>query len=548
MTPSDPGRAEGAAGPNGAPADVPAPGQAPGGDGPGVERRLHPLSWLFVLLTSLRHAVVPLLVLLLVGGRDEEVWGIVIAALAALALAIHSVVYALAFRYRIGATELIVREGILDRTERHVPFVRIQNVAQRRNPLHRLFGVAELRVESAGGSEPEARMSVITVAEATLIERLLKERRRAAAGVAGTNADPDASDAAPEPLLVLPLGEIVRLGLVSNRGMVVVAAALGASFQFGGDPREIVLIQQVWSFVERVIGDRLAGSGPAELVVSAVILLLLAFALLRVLSVALAILRHYGFTLELAEGRAGTEEGLLTRVRAGAALDRIQRVVVEESLLMRWLGRRAARVDVAGGVVAVNEAPGARFRWIAPIARPEIVDRLIRRVTPALSIERSDWRPLHPRAWRRLVVAPSLLLVGAGLAGLVIAADAPAEAPMTHWPWPPLALGWSVAMLLVWAHAIGWTRFARWAFDDRTLAFRDGWLARRWRVVETARIQGIVVRASPLDRWNGMATLVVEVAGTPPTEHSIEIPFLAAEEARALAARLRAIVNGVASR
>lgn len=502
------------------------------------ERRLHPLSWLFVLLTQLRHAVFPLVVLLFLGGRDDEAFGLALAAVGAVLLAIYSVVYAIAFRYRIGATELIVREGIFDRTERHVPFVRIQNIAQRRNPLHRLFGVSELRVESAGGTEPEARMSVVTVAEAAAIERLLRERRRAACG--GANAAEVATDAADaERLLALPLGEVVRLGLVSNRGMVVVAALLGVVYQTGRDPRDLVLIREIWPVVERMVGDRLAGAGQLELALSAGVMLLLAFAVLRVFSVAIAILRHYGFILELSEGRAGTEEGLLTRARAGAALDRIQRVVVEESLLMRWLGRRAARVDVAGGIMAVNEPTGSRFRWIAPIATPGAIDAVVARLAPALSILREDWRPLHPLAWRRLAVAPSVLLVGLGLFGVAAATGPLASAFFGDWPWVAIAVAWPLAMLLVWWHAFGWARFSRYALDARTLAFREGWLGRRWSVIELARIQGVVVRASPLDRWNDMATLVVEVAGTAPTEHGIEIPFLPADEARSLAATLR---------
>jgi putative membrane protein len=545
MTPSDPhrpsasldpvpgGNAGGAA--SGPASDPPLPAD-PDERGAGAERRLHPLSWLFVLLTTLRHAVFPLIVLVFLGGRDDEAWGLGFAAVGAVLLAIHSVFYALAFRYRIGATELIVREGIFDRTERHVPFVRIQNVSQRRNPLHRLFGVSELRVESAGGTEPEARMSVVTVADAAMIERLLKERRAAASGAQG--GMPAEGDAA-EPLLALPLGEVIRLGLVSNRGMVVVAAMMGALLQFRGDPRDVGVLRTVWSFVERLIGDRLGGTGPVDLVVSGAILLLLAFAALRVLSVAVAILRHYGFVLELTAGRAGTEEGLLTRMRAGAAVDRIQRLVVEESLPMRWLGRRSARVDVAGGIAAVNEAPGSRFRWIAPIARPEVIDAIIARLLPRLDPGRADWRPLHPRAWRRLVVAPSMLLVGLGLVGVLVAAGPLSRTFLGHWPWPVVAVAWPVALLLVWCHAFGWARFSRYALDAHTLAFREGWLSRRWTAIESARIQGVVVRASPLDRWNGMATLVVDVAGTAPTEHGIEIPFLPAEEAWSLAATLR---------
>src|SRR5690606_32701638 len=39
---------------------------------PPADRRLHPWSWLFVLLQQLRQFLVPLVVLLFVGGRAED--------------------------------------------------------------------------------------------------------------------------------------------------------------------------------------------------------------------------------------------------------------------------------------------------------------------------------------------------------------------------------------------------------------------------------------------------------------------------------------------
>src|SRR5690349_7784278 len=99
--------------------------------------RLHPFSWLFVLLTQLRTVALPLIILLVFRRGDSwELWGAVGAA----GLALHAFVYSHGFRYRLGEGELLVREGIFARTERHIPYARIQNIVQLRNPLHRLFG------------------------------------------------------------------------------------------------------------------------------------------------------------------------------------------------------------------------------------------------------------------------------------------------------------------------------------------------------------------------------------------------------------------------
>ena len=136
--------------------------------------RLHPLSWLFALLIQLRPLVVPLLVLIFL-GRGE--WWELFIVVGAVGYALYALIYSIGFRYRLGDDELLVKEGIFARTERHIPYARIQNIVRRRNLLHRAFGVAELRLESAGGDKPEAVMNVITLAAAEQIEAVLRRTR-----------------------------------------------------------------------------------------------------------------------------------------------------------------------------------------------------------------------------------------------------------------------------------------------------------------------------------------------------------------------------------
>ena len=55
------------------------------------------------------------------------------------------------YRYRFDRDELMIRQGIVFRSERHIPYARIQNIDLVQNPLHRLFRVAEVRLETTAG-------------------------------------------------------------------------------------------------------------------------------------------------------------------------------------------------------------------------------------------------------------------------------------------------------------------------------------------------------------------------------------------------------------
>ena len=489
----------------------------------GGEHRLHPFSWLFVLITQLRDVAFPLVVLL-VFGRGE--WWEFLAVVGAVLLALYSLIYSFGFRYRIGDGELLVREGIVDRTERHIPFARIQNIARRSNLLHRLFGVTELRLESGGGLKPEAVMKVLRVADADALVALLRAQRGPSAAVDAVAPPAPVGDV----LLRLPLRELVRFGLVSNRGMVVVAGAFAAAWQFNpGQPRAIMRVPMNW--VEHLFGEVAAQhySVTAMMIGGAFVLLAL-FAALRLLSVLLAVLVHYGFTLERDGDRLGAGGGLLTQAHGSARIDRLQLVHVEETLLHRLFGRMSVKTDVAGGVRAANDASG-KLHWLAPIASPAQVDDLLARILAMPALSAWAWQPLHARAWQRRARWPVMFW-------LAVAAAA------TAWQGPAgllllIGVPWTVVA------ARGWARFTRYAMDERFLVYREGWLSRRYAMIELDKLQAVTLHQSPFDRRRDMASVRIDSMAADPLQGGIDIPYLPIAQARALFAVLSRRCAGV---
>lgn len=477
--------------------------------------RLHPFSWLFVLLTNLRQVALPLVALVVFGqGQGWELWG----AFGAGALALYSVIYSFGFRYELGAQELIVREGIFARTERHVPYARIQNVVQKRNPLHRMFGVCELVLESAGSGKPEARMSVITVAEAERIERVLR----------GHGA---ADDAAPEavaapPLLALDAPELVRLGLVTNRGVVVIGAAFALAAQF--EPWESGSTRAYF----RALRDLMSAwtdafVGPSSMIASGLAFVLVFLVVLKLLSIAMAFIAFHGFTLSRHGERIATVGGLLTRHTATARRDKIQRLVYGESWLARKIERRSLACDVAAGRAAANEGESTRLKWLAPIARPAQIRDIVAEVAPGLDLDGLEWRPLHPRAWRRMF-RPALAFWSLLAIGPTVAFG------------PVVLPAWAALVVYAWFEARGSARFAGYAVAGDVFAYRAGWLTRQWAITRITKGQTVRLARSPFDRRAGMGSVALDTAGAPAVGFQLRVPYLAEAEARALAATLRA--------
>jgi len=483
---------------------------------PAGARRLHPWSWLFVLLAQLKSFALPLVALLLFGSRGDdfwqwELWG----GLAGGLLALASVLQYFTYRYGVAGGELVIRSGLLQRNTRSIPLARIRNVSLHRTLLHRLFGVAEVRLESAGGSGAEAQMRVLSLAAAADLERLLQQR--------GAAEEADAS-AAGETLLALDSAEVVRLGLISNRGMVVVAAGFGAVSQLApGDAGDWIEAFAAWLFGR-------AGSldlGLLAMAAALALLLLVAVLALRLLSVALALLQFHGFTLRRVNGALAVECGLLTRVRAHAPLGKVQLWTVTETLLHRLFRRQSVDVETAVSGAGERQQQSLRaLHHLVPVAAPEAVSRLLGELVPQARFPELDWQPLHPRAWRRMAFWP---LLGTLLLALLLALAG------TAWALLPLAL------LPVWAwRARGLARRAGFALDAHVVAWRSGWLDRRVSFAEVAKLQGVRLLASPFDRRRGMASVVVDTAGAGAFGHRIHMRFLPEAVARRVAAELAA--------
>jgi putative membrane protein len=125
------------------------------------EQRLHPASIFFDTARYARLFAGPALLALVTssrgsgplwqhgyGGPDVETW-LWVLMLPSVAL---SVARYLSFRMQYEPDQLVIRSGILFKNVRHLPYARIQNLDAVQNVFHRAFGVADVRVETGGGS------------------------------------------------------------------------------------------------------------------------------------------------------------------------------------------------------------------------------------------------------------------------------------------------------------------------------------------------------------------------------------------------------------
>ena len=491
---------------------------------PPDERRLHPWSWLFVLLQQLKQFIFPLVALVVFGARkssgDGEMWASLAPVIGIAVLVVLAILQYFTYRYTIGRDGLTVREGLLHRSRREIPFSRIHNVVVHQSLLHRVFGVAEVRLESAGGTKPEAQMRVLGLREALALEDLVRHQ---AHGTAPLVSEPGATprDEATT-LLALSTMEVLRLGLISNRGMIVVAAGFGAMWQIVPDNMiEQVFRQgarQAYGYAEGLHLGWLTGAA------GGIALIGIALAMVRLLSVALALSQFHGFRLTEEPRRLMVERGLFARLRNSVSRRRIQAWTLHEGVLHRLFGRRSLRIDTA-----VAEKSGQQdmraLKDIAPIASPDACDALICHLLPQAQWPRDDWRDVHASArWRLWLPSLAWLLPATAVVAWQFGA----------WLWLP-GLAWMLAAAYAahrQAHRMGW------ALDDHLVTVRSGWWSRYWRFAEIDKLQALRLSRSPLDHRFGTATLWLDTAGASGISAPLALRFVPEADARAVHERL----------
>ncbi|MFZ9347203.1 MAG: PH domain-containing protein [Arenimonas sp.] len=480
------------------------------------EQRLHPLSWLFELFNVLRQFIVPIIILLFTGQGDRyELWGLLgVGVMVPLAVARYY-----SFRYRIGGDRIVIRSGLFHKTVRDIAFTRIQNVTLHQGLLHRLMGVAEVRLETGGGEDKEeGRMRVLGFAEAQALQRIIRSSELPA----GTpDAEAPASDE--QVLLQLPTRELLKLGLISNKGMLLVAAAIGGAYQFNWKLPQAVF-EHVGGWLMNHRDD--LGSGPGAYVLGGMLVLLAAFTLLRLISILQALLHYYGFTLSSDAHRLSITRGLLNRFNGSLPRTRIQAWTLEQGWLQRRFKRYALRVDAAAGSQKHEQLES---HWaLAPISDDAGIAHIIGTVLPAGSWPVAEWLPLHPNAWQRRFKMPALLLLtvtaicvsGFGAFGLL----------------PLLGIPWLYVQSKIWA------RHAGYAHANGLIAVREGWIGKHWRFAQTRKVQAVYLRQSPFDRRHGMATVFCDTVNAGMGEPALAVRYLPFDEAVRLHDELAAAI------
>ncbi len=378
-------------------------------------------------------------------------------------------------KYWIEADELRVDTGVVSRQSRRIRVDRLQAIDISQPFVARLFGLAELKMDVAGGGAREGALAFLRLEEAQDLREVLLARRDAvrarrdapvqdaSAQDAPTQDGPARDrDEARSAVRAVPVPErvIARLDL----GTLLVSLLLSAE----------TLLFVVFAVVLAVV---FVGSGQIG-GVAWVVPLVGGFALTQFRKFS----AYYGFTVSQTAAGLQTRRGLFALDVQTVNLARVQGVVVTEPVL--WRGFGWARLDVAvAGAGRLDDDGKPSTSTVMPVA---------------------------PRA--------EVLL----LARLLLAESGSPDPDAVRLTPPPARARWVAPVR---------RRFLASGVGDDLVVSREGVLTRRTHVVPHARVQSLQVQQGPWQRRFDLADLQVD---SPPGPVKVRVRHRDAAEARRL--------------
>lgn len=476
--------------------------------------------------------------------------------------------------YEIGDEEFSLYSGIFNKKRVHVPYQRVQSVDQHASLWQRVCGVCSVHVDTAGGAAHTAiTVPYLRKDQAEHLRMELYQRKRRILGL-GEDRAPAAPGAAPcgsvppqaaSAASAAPAGNVLDVGAEvwdDMRGLFAGDEVdMGvSSYEYGLTNKELVFtglsnntgfvlaIIGVLATVFQVVGGVMDVAGDAagavadtalamgstifggNLILLGIIVCIVAVVILWVLSVAGTCIQFGGFKARRRGNRIEVEHGLLQHRIRGVDVDRVQSIIVKQSVIRRLLGYCELSL---GKIDAVDSSQGEQGQSLShqgmvihPFVKLDRVPQILEGIIPEFADVPADETPLPSVALRRAVIRRGILQ-GAGfwiavcvavaqvIVNLVLRNAAPEGQMVLGYLNIGAYAAYAVCLIVLALEVVGavlWARGSGFAYNRRFMRVVNGGLGRESVSFPRRKIQFGYTKTNPFQRRAQTATIAVRTA------------------------------------
>ena len=408
------------------------------------------------------------------------------------------------FRYKIDEGSILIREGVIKKTQVDIKFDRIQAINTQQNVIFRAFDLVTVKFDTAGSARQEGNLPAI---RSELADSLKERIRREPSGGQDSVVAGDDDAAPPEPaareILRLGAGDMVKIGLSSNRALIFLVFLGPVIESLREGVEENIDEGTVEATMEAGQVGLASGISFGLMIVFGVLLFLV------VASVLGAFLRYYNFELVTYKDVLRSTGGLLTRHEHSINFAKIQSVFASQNPVLRMFGRiRLSARQASSG------RPSADKLFVIPLSEPEQLPLIAEEIFGEefqdvdLNPRTSEYERISPRYVRSRVILTGILPALAVTGVISLAAGIYA---LVFLLWVPLDA------LLVW------TIYKKYGYriTNDGMMLRRGFLGFRVVAFTHRKVQRVSVTQTLPQKRKGLATLRIYLASG-----SIKLPYV----------------------
>jgi len=449
------------------------------------------------------QAIAPLFVYISI-GKEDLVTKLVFGGIAiTIAIVTGSILSWMFFRYQIGSDSVLIRSGVIKKTQLDINFDRIQGVNTKQNPVYRFLNLVTVTFDTAGSSGSEGNLPAVTREFADGL------RQRIGGAKATPLVEDEPSPASLTPLLQLDWRDMIRIGLADRRALIIFAV-IGPLMEKMGDSIEPYAEQALQAVTFEVTQNGVSHVGVTSgLLIAAGIIIALTI-VLAIISIAAAFLRFHNFKLFLDGRTLRSHGGLLTRHEHSMDLEKIQTLRLQQGIVQTWLKRYK--------MTARQAISGRKQRSSKMFTIPVVTDEQADALRPMLFAGEAGRLTQNPRSECFQSVSPYYMRSRILFAGLLPAVVLVALGIGAFGRTGLFAIAWlPIVALFTWRN---WKR-AGYVHNDDEIVRRSGLFGFRTVGLLFRKVQRVTITQSRYQRRRNLASLRMHMASG-----SVRVPYI----------------------
>ncbi|MCL1141889.1 PH domain-containing protein [Shewanella gaetbuli] len=420
------------------------------------------------------------------------------------------------FRFRISASQLDVKQGILFTKTDEIPLSRIQNIRYEQPFYFRPLDLATLVIETAGSSKDEAKLAALDAKQAQTLKLQLLQLSSAKEQTTADNIPQRSTIDNHQPIIKRSLGDLILFGLYQNNFIwfAIIAGPVMGQIEWE-KVAESAVIQSIFDWAIQVTHNNIILQ--TSLFMSLIVIGYIVFSMISILA---SVLKYHPYSLDKRQQTLQRSGGVIAHQQDALAIKRIQLIHFHQPLLARILKIWTIYLKQVKGSEIEQKT---QKHMLIPSVRPAEISSLFQKL-PSLNQDEitlpNEYHPIHIDWFYKRVWLPFMPFVLLLIGWLTTAVDKEL-----------LVVSFVAAML---GAGLLFLRFKQWGYviEKHAIWQRTGLLGADWKRIPFDKIQHVTLTQTASQKKQQLAYVQLGLASG-----LINIPYIELSVANKITAR-----------